>query len=119
MPDDITARSLTLVDAQGKPRIVMDAGGDDGIAHFSLISPSGERLSILAQPNGTVALSFDHPTRIGEVTLTKRGLVLRSADGKLAITVGDQLQQGLEQIIVYRDGQPIWQTPSAGSTSTV
>lgn len=119
MPEDITARSLTLVDAAGRPRIVMDGGGDDGFAHFAIISATGERLSILAQPNGTVVLSFDQPPRFGTVTLTKQGFVLRSADGKLAITIGEQLQEGVSKIIVCRDGQPIWETPIAGAAPSV
>jgi len=58
MADDITARSLTLVDAAGRPRIIMDAGSDDGHATLTVVSTTGERVEIAAQPNGTVALSI-------------------------------------------------------------
>jgi hypothetical protein len=109
--DDITARRITLVDAAGQPRIIMDAGGEDGYAQFTILSTSGERLEISAQPNGTVGLSFDQPSRLGQLMLTKHGFDLRAANGKFAITIGDFFDEGVERIIVYRKGQPIWSMP--------
>ena len=119
MADDITARSLTLVDSEGRPRIIMHAGDKDGFAHFSLISTSGDKVSIMSQPNGAVVLSFDHQHRIGQLTVSKQGVVLRDGQGKLAVTIGDQLRDGFTEIIVYRDGQPIWKTPLDDATRSV
>jgi hypothetical protein len=119
MPDDITAKSLTLVDASGRPRIIMNAGGADGYANFTVVSATGERLEISAQPNGTVALSFDQPPRLGLLTLTKQGFDLRAADGKFAVTIGDILGDGVVRIVVYREGQAIWKQPLDETTSNV
>jgi hypothetical protein len=110
--DHINAKSITLVDAAGRPRIIMDAGGEDGYAHFSVLSVTGERIEIAAQPNGAVALSLDHLPRLGRIVLTKLGFDLRTQDGKFAVTIGDFFDEGLERIIVYRDGQPIWSMPT-------
>ena len=119
MADDITARSLTLVDAAGRPRIIMDAGGDDGYAHLSVVSITGERLEISAQPHGTVALSLDHLPRCGRITITQRGFDLRTQDGKFAVTMGDFFDEGVDRLVVYRDGQPVWEIPSRDPTPDV
>ncbi len=89
MADDITARSLTLVDAAGRPRIMMSAGGEDGYANLTITSTTGELVEISAQPNGTIALSFHHSPRTGLLTITKRGLDLRAPDGRFAVTIAD------------------------------
>jgi hypothetical protein len=116
MADDITARSLTLVDAAGRPRIIMDAGGEDGCAKFSVVSVTGERIVIDAQPNGTVALSVDQYPRLGRIMITRLGFDLRTQDGKFAVTVGDFFNEGVDRLTVYRDGQPVWEMPQDNAT---
>ena len=119
MADDITARSLTLVDAAGRPRIMMSAGGEDGYANLTIASTTGELVEISAQPNGTIALSFHHSPRTGLLTITKRGLNLRARDGKFAVTIGDMFDDGVERLTVYRDGQPVWEMPQRDGTPNV
>jgi hypothetical protein len=114
--DEIRAKSITLVDAAGRPRIIMDAGDEDGYAHFSVLSITGERIEISAQPNGTIALSLDELPRLGRIMITKLGFDLRTRDGKFAVTIGDFFGEGVESIIVYREGQSVWSMPVSDAT---
>jgi hypothetical protein len=108
--DDIRARSITLVDVSGRPRIIMEAGGADGHAHISIFSDTHGCFSISTQPNGAVVLRIDRHPMVGALTISEKGIVLRDPDGKLGVSIGDLHGEGVQQVTVYRNGQPVWET---------
>ncbi len=108
--DHIEARSITLRDSKGRPRITMDAGGDDGFATISLISNTNQQIVLSAQPTGNVLLHFDQSPFVGVLTISPEGLSLRAKDGKLGITVG-RILNDVDRVIVFKDGQIAWQSP--------
>lgn len=119
MAEHITARSLTLVDAAGRTRIVLDAGDEDGYANINVFSTTGENCELSAQPNGVIGLSFYGSPQTGLLAISKRGIDLRSRDGRFAVTIGDIFDDGVERITVYRDGQPVWEMPQRDGTKDV
>jgi len=110
--EHIEARSITLVDSKGEPRIILDAGGDDGYAHINLFS-SNNGLEISAQPDGAVLISFFGSPNIGKLTISDKGMLLLDHDGKLGISIGDIFEDGTQSVVVYKDGQSVWRSPSA------
>ena len=110
--DHIEARSITLLDSNNQPRIIMDAGDQSGYASILLISNDKSMLSVSAQPSGKVILSFDKQPMSGMLTISSDGICLRASDGKLAISIGRPFADNVDRVVVCRDGQPIWQEPS-------
>ena len=111
-PKRITATSITLVDSSGRPRIALDGGGDSGCASISVISPTEQYASIIAQPDGSLGISLDHDNIRLALTLGPSGLVIRDSAGLLAVTIGDLFHRGEPSITVYREGQPVWSAPT-------
>jgi hypothetical protein len=117
MPEDhITARSITVVDAAGQPRIVLDGGGTDGFATITLVSTTREHIQLAAQPDGAVSLALGGPALHGRVIISDCGFDLRGRDGKFGVTIGDFFRDGRDRITVHRDGQPIWSMPTTDAT---
>jgi hypothetical protein len=112
LEDHITARSITVVDAAGRPRIMMNGGEGDGFATLTVISTTGERLDISAQPHGTIALSLGDTALLHRIVMTTRGFDLRARDGgAFAVTIGDFFDEGVDRVIVYRNGEVVWSMP--------
>ncbi len=112
--DHIEARSITLRDSKGNPRITMDAGGDDGFATITLISNTNQRIVLSAQPTtGDVIISFDRLPQIGTLSIHSLGITLRAPDGRLGVIMG--LIEGTERILVYENGQVAFEAPLSTS----
>jgi hypothetical protein len=110
--EHIEAKSITLRDSKGNPRITLDAGGEDGFAGIELISNAGNRITISAQPSGAVAMSFDEKNLFaGMLTISSAGITIRAEDGKLGISIGKVLKGGVDRVTVFQDGQVIWEEP--------
>src|SRR4051812_46494701 len=110
----ITAKSLTLVDSSGKPRVLLDGGGDTGHAAICLFSPAGPSIQLTAQPSGIVGISLDQHGMAMALTIGPRDITIRDSVGRLAITIGDPFSESGTQIpsvTIYRDGQPIFSLP--------
>ncbi len=111
-PSEIEASRIVLRDNSGRPRIVLDAGGDDGSATFGIYSPDmRQSMSVTTQPSGAVVMSFGDQAFDGMLTLSTGGIVLRARDGKLGIVVGP-IVDGEYSITVHREGQPVWKSPA-------
>jgi hypothetical protein len=112
--DHIEAKSITLRDSKGNPRIILDAGSDDGFAGIELVSNAGNKMTISAQPSGAVAMSFDEKNLFaGMLTISSAGITIRAKDGKLGISIGKVLKDGVDRVTVFQDGQVIWEEPAA------
>jgi hypothetical protein len=108
--DHIEAKSITLKDSKGNPRITMDAGGEDGFASIELISGSGNKISLSSQPSGAMVMSFDEKEMFaGMLTVSSAGITLRAKDGKLGISIGKGLGDGMDRITVFRNDQVVWE----------
>ena len=114
--DHITARSITIVDAAGRPRIMLEGGGEDGFATLTLVSTTREQIQLSAQPDGAVTLALGGPALHGRIIISDCGFDLRARDGKFAVTIGDFFREGSDRITVHRDGQPIWSVPTTDAT---
>jgi len=108
---DIEGSRIILRDAAGKIRILLDAGSENGFASINFFSQSGaESIEIGTQPGGAVVMSFNHGVH-GMLTVSATGITLRSADGRLGVTLG-RIVDDSDSLIVYRDGRPVWRSPS-------
>ena len=108
---EITATKINVVDAGGRARIVLDGGGETGLAGISLRSTADKFLNILSQPDGSATISLDISDVSCGLTLGPAGLVIRDAAGLLGITIGDPDREGTLRVTVYQKGQPIWTSP--------
>jgi hypothetical protein len=112
--EEITAKSLTLVDSSGKPRILLDGGGDTGHASIRLLSPTGPSIQLSAQPSGIVAISLDQHGMAMALTIGPRGIIIRDTAGRLGVSIGDPFSDSGElvpSVTIYRDGQPVFSLP--------
>ena len=112
-PQDIVARSITLVDSTGTPRIHMQAERSDGTCCITLDSPVTGGIQIEAGPNRTAAIAISAPKQFGTISISQDGLSIRATDGKLGVLIGKHLDGKSDQITIFRDGQPIWHSPPA------
>jgi len=110
-PKHITATSITLEDAQGKPRIFMDAG--DGIcpASICIFGKEGRSIQIQAAPDGVLSIAL-LGSRFGASLVVSpendAGLSIRERDGRLGTMLGSIYEQGQHQLVLFQDGQPVW-----------
>jgi hypothetical protein len=57
-PKHIVARSITLEDAKGKPRILLNAGDGDGLVSICLLGQDGRSIQISTSPEGGLHISL-------------------------------------------------------------
>lgn len=111
-PKVIEASQIVLKDASGKARIVLDGGGDHGYAHILVASPDWRgSMQVGTQPSGAVVMSFGTKEMDGMLTISEGGIVLRARDGNLGVVIGP-IVDGHDDIIIYRNGLPVWKSPS-------
>ena len=104
--EHLRARSLTIVDRDGNPKIFLDGGQNPGTAHISLKSDNGAWLQIHEQPGGFITISLNGPTvGAGEVVLGPMGLSIRDGEGKLGVMIGKFSDPSTCEITVYRGGE--------------
>jgi hypothetical protein len=112
-PTHITARSITLNDANGKTRIRMDAGDGDGFASICLFGESGRSIQISSQPGGSMIIAI-HGKRsqavFGMSADEDTGIDLRDRQGLLGTIVGSVFSPGEHHLAIFRDGQISWST---------
>lgn len=112
-PKNITARSITLVDALGQPRIFLDAG--DGIcpASISVFGKDERSIQIQASPDGVLSIAL-LGSRFGASLAVSpendAGLCIRDRDGKLGTMLGSVYERGKHQLVLFEDGQPAWRS---------
>ena len=112
----LTARSLTLEDAKGKPRILLDAGNGDGCVTICLFGEHDRSIQISTSPEGGLHISL--LGRRGNVSATlgmtpdeDAGLSIRDRQGRLGTMLGSNFQTGEHRLVLFRDGQPCWSAP--------
>jgi hypothetical protein len=117
-PKHITARSITLEDANGKPRIFMDAGDGDGYVTICLFGEGDRSIQISTSPEGGLHISLMGQRSTVSATLgmtadEDAGLSIRDRQGRLGTMLGSTFHPdpGEHRLILFRDGQPYWSTP--------
>jgi len=113
----IAARSMTLEDAKGKVRIYMDAGKGDGSAVICLFGEDGRSIQISSSPDGGLHISLLGKRSTVSATLgmtadEDAGISIRDRRGLLGTMLGSVLDPGVHRLVIFRDGQPYWSTPS-------
>jgi len=112
----LTARSLTLEDAKGKPRIFMDAGDGDRYVTICLFGEHDRSIQITTSPEGGLHISLLGQRCNVSATLAltpdeDAGLSIRDRHGRLGTMLGSILQPGKHRLVLFQDGQPCWSTP--------
>jgi len=112
----IIARSITLLDAKGKARILMDAGDGDGCVTICLFGEGERSIQISTSPEGGLHISLLGKRSTVSATLGMNsnedaGLDIRDRKGLLGTMLGSGLDSGEHKLVLFRDGQPYWSTP--------
>ncbi|MCP5537202.1 MAG: hypothetical protein H7A51_13360 [Akkermansiaceae bacterium] len=105
-PDHIIARSITVVDSDGNPRITLNGGDNDVGTNIVLTTKKGKILQIQEQPDGYVTIGMDGLHNPHGVSISKHGLCIRDAEGKPAVTVGDYMENGVG---IYKGGMAVYE----------
>ena len=110
-PKHITATCITLEDAQGKPRIFMDAGDGNGPASISIYGKEDRSIQIQASPDGVLSIAL-LGSRFGASLVVSpendAGLSIRDRDGRLGTMLGSVYEPGKHQLVLFEDGQAVW-----------
>jgi hypothetical protein len=110
-PKHITATSITLEDAQGKPRIFMDAGDGNGPASICIFGKEERSIQIQASPDGVLSIAL-LGNRFGASLVVSpqndAGLCFRDRNGLLGTMLGSSYEPGKHQLVLFQDGQPVW-----------
>ncbi len=112
----ITARSITLEDAKGKPRIFMDAGDGDGHVTICLFGEDDRQIEISTSPKGSLHISLfgrrqTVSASFGMTPDEDAGLSIRDRQGRLGTMLGSSFHTGEHSLVLFRDGQPSWSAP--------
>jgi hypothetical protein len=109
-PKHIVARSITLEDAKGTPRIFMDAGSGDGYVTICLFGEDDRSIQISTSPEGGLHISL-HGERskvtaaLGMTADEDAGLSIRDRQGRLGTMLGSTFHPGEHSLVLFRDGQ--------------
>lgn len=118
-PKRLTARSITLVDAKGKPRILLDPGNGDGYACICLYGEKDRSIQISTDPNGSLSIALLGPrfdASLGVSPDNDAGLCIRDRNGLLGTMLGSYLDPGKHQLVLFQDGQPVWSSAQPPKT---
>lgn len=111
----IVARSITLKDAKGKPRIYLDAGDGDGLVTLCLFGEANRSIQISTSPEGGLHIVL-HGQRskvtaaLGMTPDENAGLSISDRQGRLGTMLGSTFHTGQHSLVLLRDGQPYWTT---------
>ena len=116
LPKHLTARSLTLEDAQGKPRIFLDAGNGDGRVTICLFGEHDRSIQISTTPAGGLHISLlgqrgTVSTTLGMTPHEDAGLCIHDRQGRLGTMLGSSLPDGEHRLMLFQDGRHHWSTP--------
>ena len=110
-PKNITASSITLVDALGKPRIWLDAGDGKCPASISIFGKEERSIQIQASLDGVLSIALlgrRFETSLVVSPENDAGLSIRDRDGRLGTMLGSVYEHGKHQLVLFQDGQPVW-----------
>ncbi|MBN8419287.1 MAG: hypothetical protein J0L73_10250 [Verrucomicrobia bacterium] len=116
-PKHITASSITLVDALGKPRIFMDAGDGNCPASICIFGKEERSIQLQASADGalSIALLGSHfGASLAVSPENDAGLSIRDRDGRLGAMLGSVYEQGKHQLVLFQNGQPVWSSAKPG-----
>jgi len=116
LPQHLTARSLTLEDAQGKRRIFLDAGNGDGRVTICLFGEHDRSIQISTTPAGGLHISLlgqrgTVSTTLGMTPDEDAGLSIHDRQGRLGTMLGSSLPDGEHRLMLFQDGRHHWRTP--------
>ena len=115
----ITARSITLEDAKGKPRIYLDAGDGDGFVSICLFGQDDRSIQISTSPEGGLHISLfgkreTVSASLGMTPNEDAGLSIRDRKGRMGTMLGSAFGTGEHRLVLFSDGQPFWSAPKKG-----
>jgi len=107
--EHITARSITLEDAHGKPRIFMDAGDGDGYATICLFGEGERSIQICTAANGGLHISLmgqncSVSATLGMTEGDEAGISILDHTGKYGTVLGSTAKAGEHKLAMFRDG---------------
>lgn len=116
-PKHISASSITLVDALGKPRIFMDAGDGSGPASICVFGKEERSIQITASPDGVLSIALLGSCFGASLAVSPEndaGLSIRDRDGRLGTMLGSVYEQGKHQLVLFENGQQVWSSAKPG-----
>jgi hypothetical protein len=114
----IKAHTITLVDARGEPRIMMDATDKDGGAFIILTGKDGQRITISSDADGMIGIHVDGRELVGgrvNIIVTKddeAGISIMDKSGRLGIILAEEPGTATHRLLLFQNGRHFWNTPS-------
>jgi len=120
---NIRANSITLVDSDGRTRITLDAGGKDGFASICLFAKDGKSVQISSQPEGAIVIEVAGRRHTSHISIglsdDERGRIwISDSSGRLGTILGEEPGTSTHRLLLFKDGQHFWQTPSGKKRRT-
>jgi len=115
-PKRITARSITLEDAKGNPRIFMDAGEGDGNVTICLYGEHGHSIQISTSAKGGLHISLfgqdgQDSAVLGMDDDGRSGLIIHDQKGRPGSRLGSLAGSEEHALMLYKHGKPVWSMP--------
>ncbi|CAN5709013.1 hypothetical protein BH09VER1_BH09VER1_44030 [soil metagenome] len=119
--EHITARSITLEDAHGKPRIFMDAGEGDGYATICLFGEGERSIQICTAANGGLHISLmgqncSVSATLGMTEGDEAGISILDHTGRYGTVLGSTAKAGEHKLAMFRDGVQYWSSAPAAKS---
>jgi hypothetical protein len=113
----IKANCISLMDSEGRTRIVMNADGKDGAAYISLFAKDGKSIQISSQPNGAIGIHIGGRKIPNLITIglsaDESGTILISdKSGKLGTVLGEEPRTSTHRLLLFKNGKHFWNTPT-------
>ena len=122
-PKRITARSITLEDAKGNPRIFMDAGDGDGNVEICLFGDGGHSIQISTSSKGGLHILLSGQKGQDSAVLGMNsdgdaGLIIHDRKGLPGSRLGPIAGSCEQALTLFKGGKPVWSTPNSSQSMT-
>ena len=113
----IKATSITLEDAEGRPRIMMNAAGKDGAVFIVMNGQDGQQIAIQSDPDGMIGIHLHGRQQTGfvNISVTKDGAAVISLfdqNGKYGAVLAEEPKTSTHRLMLFQNGRHFWNTPS-------
>jgi hypothetical protein len=113
----LKANSIILSDDEGRPRIILDAGGGKIEPNIVLLGRDDKSIQISSQPNGGIGIMVlgRHCTSHISIGLwpDERGTIeISNTNGKLGTVLGQEPDTSTHRLMLFKNGNHFWNTPT-------
>jgi hypothetical protein len=106
-----------LVDNQGRPRIFLDAGTEEGYACICVYSKDGKSIQISTQPNDSLQIMLYDGKSSANIQISMSsdgggGIWITDKKGLPGAILGEEPETSTHRLLVFKKGKPFWATPT-------